>query len=231
MSEEREGLGDGGQGSDAGSQAPAGNVLNEAEKERIRSEEIHSAEEQRYREDVRREARQEARGSSTWARVVAMLKLEPGISDEIASDPNSTKQGLLVLGVANAAAFLLLLPIIVVTIPFSIIYVAINAGLYCLFSRLFASEVPAYSNWFRALLFAMAPSALGIVPIIGSLAGGIYVVVLNVIVIRDLARITTGAAIVVWLIAVLVPTILIIAAALSFGLAAFLQHMPATFHL
>ena len=160
-----------------------------------------------------------------------MLKLEPGISDEIASDPNSTKQGLVVLAVANAAPFLLLLPIVLVTIPISIIFIAINAGLYCLFSRLFASEVPAYSNWFRALLFATTPSALGIVPFIGTLVGGIYVVVLNVIVIRDLARITTGAAIVVWLIAVLLPTILITAAGLSFGLAAFLQHMPASLHL
>ena len=34
MSKEREGLGDGAQESDAGSQPPAGNVLNEAEKER-----------------------------------------------------------------------------------------------------------------------------------------------------------------------------------------------------
>ena len=231
MSEEREGLGDRAQGADAGSQAPGGNVLNEAEEERIRSEETHLAGEQRYREDARRGARREARGSTTWARVVAMLQLEPGIADEIASDPNSTKQGLVVLAVANAAAFLLLLPVILATIPISVIGIAINAGLYCLFSRLFASEVPPYSNWFRALLFAMAPSALGIVPIIGTLVGAIYVVVLNVFVIRDLARITTGAAIIVWLIAVLVPMILIIAAGLSFGLVGFLQHMPATFHL
>ena len=231
MNNDREGLGDAAQESDAGSQSPAGNALSEAEKERIRSEEVHSAEEHRYREDVRREVRREARGSTTWARVVAMLKLEPGISDEIASDPDSTKQGLVVLAVANAAALLLLLPIVLVAIPLSIIFIAINAGLYCLFSRLFASEVPAYSNWFRALLFATAPSALGIVPIIGALVGGIYVVVLNVIVIRDLARITTGAAIVVWLVGVLLPLILITAATLSFGLAAFLQHMPASLHL
>lgn len=226
MSKDPQGVGDVAQGGDAGSQAPAGNVLNEAEKEKIRSEEIHSAEEQRYREDVRREIQREARGSATWARVVAMLKLEPGISDEIASDPNSTNQGFVVVAVANAAAYLLLLPIVFVTIPVSIIFVGINAGLYCVLSRLFASEVPAYSHWFRALLFATAPSAFGIVPIIGSLVGGIYVVVLNVIVIRDLARISTGAAIVVWLIVVLLALILIAAAGLWLGLAVFLQHIP-----
>ncbi len=230
MSNVPEGTGDAAQAGDAGSQAPAGNVLNEAEKERIRSEEIHSAEERRYREDVRREIRREARGRTTWARVVAMLQLEPGISDEIASDPNSTNQGLLVVAVANAVAYLLLLPIAVVTIPVSIAFIAINAGLYSLLSRLFASEVPEYSHWFRALLYATAPSALGIVPIIGSLVGGIYVVVLNVVVIRDLARITTGAAIVVWLIVLLLALIVIAVAGLWLGLAAFLQQMPTVFN-
>ena len=220
MSNDPEGIGDA---------AQAGDALNEAEKERIRSEEIHSAEERRYREDVRREIRREARGSATWARVVAMMQLEPGISDEIASDPNSTNQGLLVVAVANAVAYLLLLPIVVVTIPVSIAFIAINAGLYSLLSRLFASEVPEYSHWFRALLYASAPSALGIVPIIGSLVGGIYMVVLNVVVIRALARNTTGAAIVVWLIVLLLALMVIVVAGLWLGLAAFLQHMPTVF--
>ena len=231
MGEERKDLGDAAQESDAGMRTPVGNVLTEAEKERIRSEEFHSAEQQRYREDVRREVRREARGRTTWARVAAMLMLEPGISDEIASDPDSTKQGLVVVAVTNAVAFLLLLPIVLVTIPLSIIFIAVNAGLYCLISRVFAHEVPPYPYWFRALLFASAPSAMGIVPIIGGLAGGIYVVVLNVVVIRDLARITTGGAIVVWLIAVLLPLILITAASLWLGLAAFLQHVTTVLHL
>ena len=231
MSEEREGLGGAAQESDAGSRTPSGNVLSDAEQERIRSEEIHSAEEQRYREDMRREVGREARGRTTWARVVAMLKLESGVSDEIASDPNSTKQGFVVLVAANAAACLFFLPLVVVVIPLSILFVAVNAGLFCLISRLFAHEVPPYSYWFRALLFTTAPSAVGIVPILGSLVGGIYVVVLNVVVIRDLARITTGTAIIVWLIAVLLPLILITAAGLWLGLAALLPHMPALFRL
>ena len=181
MSEEREGLGDAAQESDAGSRTPSGNVLSDAEKEKIRSEEIHSAEEQRYREDVRREVGRETRGRTMWARVVAMLKLEPGVSDEIASDPNSTKQGFAVLVVANTAACLLFLPIVLVAIPLSILFIAVSAGLYCLISRLFAHEVPPYPYWFRALLLTMAPSAMGIVPILGSLVGAIYVVVLIVL--------------------------------------------------
>ena len=230
MSEEREGLSDDAQEVDAGSEAPADDGLSEAEKERIRSEEIHSAEERKYREEVRREARREARRGSTWSRVVAMLKLEPGISGEIASDPNNTKQGLLVLAIASAAATLLFLPLILITFPLTLIAIAVTSGLYCLFSRLFANEVPAYPDWFRVLLFSSAPTALGIVPIVGALAGSVYTIVLHVVAIRDLARITTGAAIVVWLVAVLLPMILLVAAALTFGVAAFMQHLPDMFH-
>lgn len=229
MNEERDRLGDAAPEADAGSEAPADGGLSEVEKERIRSEEIHSAEEQKYREEVRREVRREAGDGSTWSRVLAMLKLEPGISEEIASDPKSTKQGLVVLVIASTAACLLVLPVVLFTIPLTLIAIAMTAGLYCLFSRLFANEVPAYPNWFRMLLFTTAPTALGIVPFIGALVGSVYTIVLQVVAIRDLARVTTGAAVVVWLISVLLPTILLVAAALTFGLAALMQYLPDMF--
>jgi len=54
-------------------------------------------------------------------------------------------------------------------------------------------------------------------------------VVLNVVVIRDLARITTGAAIVGWLIVLLLALMVIVVAGLWLCLAAFLQHMPTVF--
>ena len=226
MSEEREGLDAEENESDAGTHTPSGGTLSEAEKERIRSEEVHSEEEKRYREEVRREVRREAGAGSTWSRVLAMLKLEPGISEEIASDPNSTKRGLVVVIVASVAACLFVLPVVLITIPATFVAIAVTAGLYCLFSRLFANEVPAYPNWFRILLFTSAPTALGIVPIVGALVGSVYTIVLHVVAIRDLARITTGAAIVVWLIAVLLPTILIVAAVLTFGLTVLMQYLP-----
>ena len=161
------------------------------------SSHLDNPQEKRYREEVRREVRREAGAGSTWSRVLAMLKLEPGISEEIASDPNSTKRGLVVVIVANVAACLFVLPVVLITIPATLVAIAVTAGLYCLFSRLFANEVPAYPNWFRILLFTSAPTALGIVPIVGALVGSVYTIVLHVVAIRDLARITTGAAIVV----------------------------------
>ena len=226
MSDEHEGHEAVPQEASAGSQDPASGALSEAEKERIRSEEIHSAEERRYRDEVRREVRKEAEAGSVWSRVLAMLKLEPGISEEIASDPNATKQGLIVLVIASAATSLwmpLLIPIALLSALFG---VAIAGGLYWLFSRLFSNDVPAYPNWFRMMLFATAPSALGIVPFLGTLVGAVYTIVLHVVTIRDLARVTTGAAVVTWLVAVLLPMILITAAFLTFGLAVFMQYLP-----
>ena len=155
-----------------------------------------------------------------------MLKLEPGISEEIAADPNGTRQGLIVFVVGNAAASIWLLPIILITVPIGLLVTAIYAGLLCLLSRLFSNDVPPYPNWFRTLLFTSAPSALGIIPFIGGVVGGIYVLVLQVVAIRDLARITTGAAVVVWLVVVLLPLMLVVAAAMALGAAAILEFLP-----
>ncbi len=53
-------------------------------------------EEERFRRQARIEARRAAGTASTWSRVVAMLTLEQGISEEIASDPSSMRQGSVV---------------------------------------------------------------------------------------------------------------------------------------
>ena len=92
MNEETETNNGRSQSQDAGSATERDSVLSDAEKERIRSEEQHASEEQRYRQQVR----QELRGTSVWERTLAMLKVEPGISEEIASDPGATKQALVV---------------------------------------------------------------------------------------------------------------------------------------
>ena len=74
---------------------------------------------------------------------------------------------------------------------------------------LFTDDVPPYSHWLRAMLFASAPGALGIVPFVGSFVGGVYSVVLQVVAIRDLARVPTGTAIVIWVILLLIATVLV----------------------
>ena len=153
----------------------------------------------------------------TWNRVVAMLKLEPGIVEEIGRDPESTKQGLAVAAVANAVASLLALPLLPIVVPLAVGMTAIAAKAYSLIALLFTDEVPPYSHWLRAMLFASAPGAFGIVPFVGTFVGGVYSVVLQIVAIRDLARISTGTAIVVWGILVLIGTVLAAAVVLLFA--------------
>ena len=205
MSHEQELEANSGEAEQAGS-SETDSGLNEAAKQRIRSQELDSAEEARYRQAVR----QELRGRSAWERVVAMLQFQPGIFNEIASDPRSTGQAVIVFVIAQAAAMLLALPLAALVLPivfgFSVVFIA----LFSLASRIFASEVPGYTHWFRAMLFATAPTALGVIPFVGTLVGGTYGVILQIVAIRDLARITTGRAVVVWLIVASVPLILLI---------------------
>ena len=141
----------------------------------------------------------------SWNRVVAMVTLKPGISEEIASDPESTKQGLFVAGIATGVALLATLPFMVLTIPLAIVGIAATAGVCSLVSRLSSESVPPYApyaHWLRVFLYASAPGVLGIVPFAGTIAGAIYSTVLVIVAVRDLARVSTGTAIVAWLVSI-----------------------------
>ena len=187
---------------DAGSASERTGGLSDAEKERIRSEELHASEEREYRQQVRREMR----GTSVWARALAMLKLEPGISEEIANDHGATRQALVVFVIAQAlSGGLLLVPVSLLFLPISLAAAAIIILLVSLVSRLFSTDVPPYSSWFRALLFTTAPYALGVIPVVGTVIAIVYAIVLQIVVIRDLPRISTGQAVGTWLIAILLP--------------------------
>ena len=153
----------------------------------------------------------------TWNRVVAMLKLEPGIAEEIGKDPESTKQGLAVAAVANGVASLLALPLLPFVVPLAIGMTAIAAKAYSVIALLFTDDVPPYSHWLRAMLFASAPGALGIVPFVGTFVGGVYSIVLQIVAIRELARVPTGTAIVVWVILLLIGVVLVAVVALLFA--------------
>lgn len=150
------------------------------------------------------------RRPSILKRTVAMLALESGISEEIASDPGATKQALVVFAIAVLVAgglpdSLELLPVAVLAPLLGILPLSVSMVLYRLVARIFAKDVPPYPNWFRALLIASAPLALGAIPQIGPVMGTLYAIVLDILVIRDLARISTWQAVATWLIARLVP--------------------------
>lgn len=174
---------------------------------------------------------------SAWNRVKAVLRFEPGIFMEIAQDNSATGQACGVFALAVLLSCLLGLPIVLLAWPAGFLGVVIMAGLFMLVSSMFAGSPPSeglaepgdgsedrqdhrlpYSGWLRAVLFASAPVAFGVVPLIGTLIGAIFNVILQIIAIRDLSGISTGAAVMAWIIAMLFPAILLVVGIMVFGL-------------
>ena len=202
--------------------SPAGEGLSDAEKEDIRTAEVRDSEERRYRAEVRREISMQDGRASLWDRIVSVLKIEDGVFSEIASDGGATLQAILVFAVASTVGSLWSGPFLLITVPIALVFVLVGAAIYSLISRLFASEVAPLAGWIRALLFTSIPSSLGIVPIVGSFVGGIYTLILQIVVIRELARVSTGKAVAVWLITVLVVVLpVIVLAGIFVGFAIF----------
>lgn len=150
------------------------------------------------------------RRPSILKRTVAMLALESGVSEEIASDRGAIKQALVVFAIAILVSgglpdSLEFLPVAALAPLLGLLRLSISMVLYRLVSRIFAKDVPPYPNWFRALLFASAPLALGAIPQIGAVMGTLYAIVLDILVIRELSRTSTWQVVATWLIARLVP--------------------------
>lgn len=173
---------------------------------------------------------------SAWNRVMAVLRFEPGIFKEIAQDSKATGQACVVFGVAGLLSCLWTLPLVPLAWLFGFLGLAIMTGLFMLFARMFAGnppsegvaepqelredrrdDIPPYSGWFRAILFTSAPAAFGVVPLVGSFIGAILGLILEIVAIRELSGISTGAAVMAWIIAVLVPGILLIVSIMLFG--------------
>ena len=202
MSDEPTPRQEGGDPADAAEATAGSTPLSEEERERIRAEELRAFQERSYRKEVRRELR----GVSLWDRLLRVLKLEPGVSEEIATDANATLQAVVVLSLASVVAALLVLgPVALLAIPFALVGNAIAAGIVFLVMRAFAAKPPDYMSLFRVLGFAFAPNALGLIPFLGSLAGFVYSAVLSVVAIRDLGRLSTGEAVIVYALSVVIP--------------------------
>ena len=173
---------------------------------------------------------------SAWDRVKAVLRFEPGIFVEIAQDNSAMGQACGVFAVAVLLSCLWTLPIVPIAWLFGFLGLAIMTGLFMLLARMFAGSPPAdgaadphelredrrddmppYSGWLRAMLFASAPAAIGVVPLVGTLIGAIFSLILEIVAIRELSGISTGAAVMAWIIAVLVPGILLVVSIMIFG--------------
>lgn len=77
--------------------------------------------------------------------------------------------------------------------------------------------MPSYPNWIRAQYFVLAPWAFGVVPIVGTFVAIVYSLVFQVYSIADITGCSTGQAIVILLLSLVLPFVLGTAVIMIFG--------------
>jgi hypothetical protein len=162
-------------------------------------------------------------------RVKRAVTLSPGVYQEIGNDPQGTTQAIIVTGAAALIGGLgtlfggrffswILTPI------YAVVGLAIGSGILFLLSRAFQGQ-GTYIQLFRGLGFATAPQALGLIPILGGIVGGIWSLILAIRAVKETQQVTDGAAMAIVLIpaaiiGVLVFLLLVVLSIALFGAAA-----------
>lgn len=155
-------------------------------------------------------------GSKLLERVTAVMSLKPGSFRAIADFPE-TRQSLLVflIGFALAGSLGTLVATFLVIYPLVGLVSVVFHACVCRFltgralGEADAYGLPSYPDWVRAQMFAAAPLVFGIVPLLGGFVGGIYCLVLHVFAIKDMSGCTTDKAVLIVLIAAVVPAIVL----------------------
>lgn len=162
-----------------------------------------------------------------WQRVQRAVKREEGVYAEIGADSAATVQAIVVVGIASLISGL---SAIFTSARFSFfgwiigaalaatVGLAVGAGILWLVSRLFGAS-GSFESLFRSLGFAAAPSALGIIPFIGGLVGGIWSLILAIRAVKETQSVSDGAAVAIVLIPAAVVFVIGLVVALIAGLA------------
>lgn len=167
--------------------------------------------------------------NAIWARVQRAVKLEQGVYSEIANDTKATGEAFAVaIGASLIGGLRTIFPGGArfslgswLTSGFfgGILGLVIGAGVLWLVARLFKGQGD-YIQTLRAVGYAQAPQALGIIPFIGTLVGMVWSVVLMVRAIKETQQVSDGAA---WAIVLIPVAVVVIIGILAF--AAFMAAM------
>jgi hypothetical protein len=139
-------------------------------------------------------------------RVQRAVTLKEGVYAEIGSDQAATGQAIVVAAVAGLISSVTgaggFFGRIIGGLIGGVIGLAIFTGVIFLIGRLFKGQ-GQYVELFRGLGYASAPSALGLIPFLGWI-GGIWSVVLAIRAVKEINKVSDGAAAVTVLIPVVV---------------------------
>jgi len=159
-------------------------------------------------------------------RVVRAVKLDPTLYREVSKDGTKTTEAMIVVAIAVLIGGLgpiigpghfriggwILMAILAPTL-----FLAIGTGVLWLVGKLFSGKAE-FIEMFRPLGYAYAPYALGIIPFIGGIVGGIWSIVCAVIAVRESEEVSTGASVAIVLIPAAVLFILMLIAGTVIGL-------------
>lgn len=159
--------------------------------------------------------------AAVWQRVLRAVRLEPGVLGEVGSDEKATGEAIVVAVGASLIGGLGAIwsrtfdvgSWIGGAIGTGTLGLAIGVGILFLIGRLFQSR-GTYLGLFRGGGYASAPTALGIVPVVGTIVGSVWSIVLMIRAVRETQEVTDGAAVAIVLIPVAVG---ILIAALAFA--------------
>ncbi|MDH3517663.1 MAG: YIP1 family protein [Acidimicrobiia bacterium] len=156
-------------------------------------------------------------------RLKRALKLDGAVYGEIAADPAGTGQALLVTAVAFAIGGLSgdgsFFGNVIGSLVAGVIGLIIWAGVVLLMGKLFSGQA-TYTDLIRGLGLTAAPFALGVIPFLGIL-GLVYSLVMQVRAVRELHKISDGAAVVIVLVPWIIFMVLAVIVALAIGAALF----------
>lgn len=101
-------------------------------------------------------------------------------------------------------------------VGFLLFYILILKSLFWFSGR----EVPTFRVWFAAFAFASVPNPLHAVPMVGPAAAMVYIALLRITAIRELARISISEAVLYWLGTFVLPVIVAVVVVIVYGAAA-----------
>jgi len=152
-------------------------------------------------------------------RIKRVVFFKEGAFREIRDDKNAMSQAIAVLYIAAIIGSIWM---ILQTFGFALIGILIGVpigwviftGILHIISMLFGGK-SSFEGYLKTTAFAQIPTALGVIPILGSFVGGIWCLALVVMATKEAQELTLGKAVLV----VLIPLLLLAILVLLVGLA------------
>jgi hypothetical protein len=158
-----------------------------------------------------------SQSAGMWERVMRAVRLDPTLYKEVSADETKTVEAMLVTGLAAALSGLgaifgpadfKFIGWIIGAVVAATIGLAIGTGILWLIGKLFSGKAQ-FIEMFRPLGYAYAPQALGIIPWIGGIVGGIWSMVCAVFAVRESEEVSTGSAVAIVLIPLLIGLVIL----------------------